>query len=680
MAESKKIIVSVEIKESGGDKLSKSSKKATKDLSKLTDAQIAQRVESEKLKLTNAAVTNSIKQRAIAELQATQATKGAKATSGLNNAILLETSRLASDASYGFQGMANNLGQLVSLLQISAQNAGGFKNALKEVLGNLVGTGGILIAIQLLISFLPKLEKAFKKSGEELSEFDKKVRDATKSLDDQLISLERLSKMYNDYFDASAKAKISTKLLSFEFSEFRTGLEKLEKSGNLTEASQQRLVKQFMTLIRSRRRLKELRLEIEQLNKSIADGGDVGGRLSQRLKKRESDETLLILKLIELQKLFEKEQGKSRKRREAAFRKGLFDQSKLEERYRQESIDKSILTEEEKIELQRDFAKEELDIALDLFIEKERLRLETFKKRNVGNQKAILDAEKKFNLSVNEAYQEADDVRRQIDNAYDLDHKDLLVKRASFYEKHYDKVTEIQRKQLQKREEQEADFTAKVNKVTGIGEVARAASQIDSIRGQMDLEQIRFDNKIENLEREAEIARANGLMTIDIEQKIQNERERFANQNIELKVKERDALINITNQLGQAIMANLVEGSNAQKAVSVALATINTYEAATAALGMKPYTPANIAQSAAVVLAGLAQVRNIISTKLPNERGGNMQVEAPDFNVVGASPESQLAQSVSLQQNKPLRSFVVLKDIEDATDTHDMIFENNGLS
>ena len=48
--------------------------------------------------------------------------------------------------------------------------------------------------------------------------------------------------------------------------------------------------------------------------------------------------------------------------------------------------------------------------------------------------------------------------------------------------------------------------------------------------------------------------------------------------------------------------------------------------------------------------------------------GGGPSVEAPDFNVVGASPESQLAQSVSEQQTQPLRAFVVHKDIKDANE------------
>jgi len=40
-----------------------------------------------------------------------------------------------------------------------------------------------------------------------------------------------------------------------------------------------------------------------------------------------------------------------------------------------------------------------------------------------------------------------------------------------------------------------------------------------------------------------------------------------------------------------------------------------------------------------------------------------LQIQAPDFNVVGASQTSQLAESVAGQQAKPVKAFVVGKDI-----------------
>ena len=71
--------------------------------------------------------------------------------------------RTASDAQYGFQGMANNIGRLVELGQeFTRTGAGGLKGALSTLGKSIMGTGGILIGVQLLISFLPTLQKKFK--------------------------------------------------------------------------------------------------------------------------------------------------------------------------------------------------------------------------------------------------------------------------------------------------------------------------------------------------------------------------------------------------------------------------------------------------------------------------------------------------------------------------------------
>lgn len=675
MAANKKILIEVSVRETGSKAVGDAASKAVKDLSKLTEEEKRNRIEADKLKITNADLAASFREQAAAELAAANNGKPFRAQAGLNNAILLETSRLASDASYGFTAIANNLSQVISLFFSFSKTAGSVRAALGQLGKSIMGTGGLLIAVQLLIAFGPKIVDFFRGGAKAAEEFKKKLDDLTKSLDEQISLFDMLSSSFFDYNLSGQALSDTASILENRFSKFNTGMEKLRKQGlDKNDESVNHLVKSFGRLL-------DVEKEIIETNEKYKDSLEKDGDETERSIQLRTQFKNLIRELIELEKLFTLEKTKGSSKREAAFRKGIFDQSKLEEKYRQDSIDKTILTEEEKIELQRDFAKVELKIALDTFIEKERERLRVFKERNKENKEAILDAEKKFNQSVYEAYQEADDVRREIDNAYDLDHKDLLVKRAMFYEKHHSRITEIQRIELQKREEQQADFIANINKITGLEGLARKTSEIDFIRGQIDLEKIRFDNRIENLEKEAEIARANGLMTTDIEARIQNEREKFANQNIALKVREREALLSITNQLGQAIMDNLEEGSNAQKAVSIALATINTYEAATAALGMKPYTPANIAQAAAVVLAGLAQVRNIVNTKLPTERGAraNIQVEAPDFNVVGASPESQLAQTVAGQQAKPIKAFVVGKEITSQQELDRNILTTAGL-
>jgi len=111
-------------------------------------------------------VTKSLEGLSSAQLKVNKVTQTGRAQSGLNNAILLETGRLASDASFGFNAIANNLSQVISLFQSFARTNGGVVASLKELGRSMLGTGGLLIGIQLLISFGDKIIKKLRSMGE----------------------------------------------------------------------------------------------------------------------------------------------------------------------------------------------------------------------------------------------------------------------------------------------------------------------------------------------------------------------------------------------------------------------------------------------------------------------------------------------------------------------------------
>ena len=83
---------------------------------------------------------------------------------------------------------------------------------------------------------------------------------------------------------------------------------------------------------------------------------------------------------------------------------------------------------------------------------------------------------------------------------------------------------------------------------------------------------------------------------------------------------------------------------------------------------------AQIAQAVAIA-AGLANVAAIARQKfvpsaISGDGGGGGGggaggggIQAPDFNIVGASAQSQLAEAVGTAQSQPVRAFVVGKDI-----------------
>ena len=103
--------------------------------------------------------------------------------------------------------------------------------------------------------------------------------------------------------------------------------------------------------------------------------------------------------------------------------------------------------------------------------------------------------------------------------------------------------------------------------------------------------------------------------------------------------------------------------------MKIASAVINTYAGANEALAGP--VPLNFINAAAVIAAGIANVKKIKSVKVPNEGGtastpSAQTIEAPDFNVVGAGGVSQLATTLAGVTGQPLKAFVVSKDITSA--------------
>jgi hypothetical protein len=112
------------------------------------------------------------------------------------------------------------------------------------------------------------------------------------------------------------------------------------------------------------------------------------------------------------------------------------------------------------------------------------------------------------------------------------------------------------------------------------------------------------------------------------------------------------------------------------KASAVASAVINTYQAATNALANTPAPPPFPQIAAGVAIAsGLASVRKILQTPVPDGNGGLSSgggggslpsaptIQQPQFNIVGQSGTNQLAQSIGGQFSQPIRAYVVGGDV-----------------
>jgi hypothetical protein len=106
-----------------------------------------------------------------------------------------------------------------------------------------------------------------------------------------------------------------------------------------------------------------------------------------------------------------------------------------------------------------------------------------------------------------------------------------------------------------------------------------------------------------------------------------------------------------------------------QKAVNIATATIDTFKGATTAFTSAGNPILGAVFAAAVVAAGLANISKIASTKFDEGAGGGgggapsvPNVQAANFNVVGAGGANQLAQLSS----NPIKAYVVSGEVSSA--------------
>ncbi len=133
------------------------------------------------------------------------------------------------------------------------------------------------------------------------------------------------------------------------------------------------------------------------------------------------------------------------------------------------------------------------------------------------------------------------------------------------------------------------------------------------------------------------------------------------------------AKLAIANKTMQLIGAVAGKGSKIGKAAAVASATISAIEGTINAFTTAQKSPITALFSAyPYIQAGLAagfgalQVSQILKTPTPNVGGSDFGGGAPQaaqappaFNVVGASPENQLAEAIGEREDKPVQAFVV---------------------
>jgi|11_taG_2_1085331.scaffolds.fasta_scaffold04799_3 hypothetical protein len=230
-------------------------------------------------------------------------TKQAKTQVGLNNAILTEAGRAASDLRFGFNGVANNVGQLASLFGSLIQTSDSVGTSLRNLLKSLMGTGGILIAIQLIIAYGDQIYNFFLGIDEGAEKAKKSIEEATKAMEEQIRVAQNLAGTNGspfDFFAPDDDVIKNVERLKDRFADFKNGYDKLDESSKINRVSLGLLIDDYFNYQRQQKELIRIEQELKTVQEQDPDkrGGGLK-RLKQleRLKKELRDQTDLVMKL-----------------------------------------------------------------------------------------------------------------------------------------------------------------------------------------------------------------------------------------------------------------------------------------------------------------------------------------------------------------------------------------------
>lgn len=202
-----------------------------------------------------------------------------------------------------------------------------------------------------------------------------------------------------------------------------------------------------------------------------------------------------------------------------------------------------------------------------------------------------------------------------------------------------------------------------------------------------------FDKAQAELQIEKEAALQALQNRIEIDQQISDRERQGAEIRMMLAQQERDAKLAIFTSLANSIGGLIGEQTAAGKAAALASAIISTYQGINAALAqttdITPTQTLRFANAAAVGIAGLASVKNILQTRVPGGGGGGggsaPSIRPPQAPQVGSSmglinPNEQggqigdsLAQGLS---QRPVRAYVTAGDVISGTDLENRIRAN----
>lgn len=543
---------------------------------------------------------------------------------GLAGATLVELGRTISDMPYGFRGIANNLSQLSTLFTTLIATTGGFKNGVGALVEAFRGPLGIIVVFQAVIALLDHYSSSIDEAFKMTKSFDGAFDNIGSTVSKTAGKFEIYVRTLQDSNKSQEQQRRAIDKLNKEFPDF---IKNLEDAGYQTEDLKDKTID--LNEITNQYRDSLFKLAMARAAQSKIES--LAGEAIDARMEAESELLKMGLTLDEARELSAKKDEVRTQEGVASIRKRVrnVDEFRTAE---SEAADKAIKNlDKENIRIQT---------LVNQLIEYTNIELDSSKNRTKAKKKESGEKNKYDALEIGNFDQKI----RAL--------KEMGQIREYFFNRNL-----------------EMDVSENKNTIEAI-----------KLEEQQNLNRL---NALKELGlREEELAVAKYEINLFYTKLLAQEQEKLDRQGYAMRM---EMFQNYADSLG-SLSQLMKQNSEAAKTFALLEITANTaigfskglVLAQEQALSAPPVStlayPLFISSQIASVLAAASRAKSILngggigsSTAIAGSQP-QTAIEAPDFNVVGASPESQLAQSVISQQKKPLRAFVVHKDIKDANE------------
>ena len=585
---------------------------------------------------------------------------------GLAGATVVELGRTISDSNYGIRGMANNLSQLSTLMITLISTTGGVANGFKALINTLRGPLGIIVLFQIAIAALERFSMQSKEVSDNLNSINTAAASAGSDLkilrdvmDDSSLSQEELNRAIKkanaQYKDLNIQVDENGRVTEESRKQIDFKIKSLERLAKAT-AIQKEIEELFTKIVKSQveeskaiqaEEAKRDRLEAERLasrSKALQTGVGAG-----RAETTES----IIKRRTEAVKAEFKEQREIFQEELEFLRNILVDEELVDELFKPPKGGRTKKRTEK-------FVREQLE-ALNPFFKEFFFDVDkagnVTAKSIVNSLGEVSNIYKDINESGEKGVFQLSELGREYDEAVQRTNESLKSGLA-FLKEEAGKVTDL--------------FKGSQSALKNINEVVMSYSdaRIEALARERD-----YVLNTESLTKSQQRARIKDIQERELKAqrtKIRLEREFFTIKQsllIAEEIMKIKADFAERKRIFEKVNDNIVAGS--VESIADAKFSIGEF--------VKQLGPAGIA-AYALTIGGLiasifrarkqahAQLASLGGGSAPSggDSGGGTSFIAPDFNIVGTTETSQLAQSIATSEQEPVKAYVVTDDISNA--------------